>query len=595
MTSIAEGKRVIQGGSCILEDHDPHEVFTPDDLSDEHLMIAQTAREFTEKEVMTNDEQIEKKDYELTRQLLRKAGELGLLSIDIPEEYGGAGLDLLSSLFASENMTGQASFSGSLGAHTTIGTLPIVYFGNEEQKKKYLPRLATGELVGAYALTESGSGSDALGARTKAVLSEDGSHYILNGQKMWITNAGFADVFIVFAKVDGEHFTAFIVERNFPGVSIAPEEHKMGLNGSSTCAVNLEDARVPVENVLGEIGKGHKIAFNILNIGRLKLGVSSITGSKRLTSIAVEYAKERHQFGVPIASFGLIKHKLAEMAILSYAAECMMYRTVGMIEVALGTVDRNVPAQMLKAIEGYAVECSIMKVVGSETLDYCSDEAVQVFGGNGYSKDYPVERAYRDSRISRIYEGTNEINRLIISGQLLRRATKGELGLFQAAKKLQEEVMQGSRGEEVADTLFGQERSILVNAKKVAVAVLGSAALKYRDKVQDQQEVLAAASDIVIDIYGMESAILRTEKLVSNRGEASCSNQIDATRVFVNEAIQRIERHSRTALAVMSEGDELRVMLATLRRLLKFTPIDVISARRRIADSLIKAGKYNLS
>ncbi|HET9529951.1 MAG TPA: acyl-CoA dehydrogenase family protein [Blastocatellia bacterium] len=595
MTSIAEGKRVIQGGSFILEDHDPHEVFTPDDLSDEHLMIAQTAREFTENEVMTNDEQIEKKDYELTRQLLRKAGELGLLSIDIPEEYGGAGLDLLSSLVASENMTGQASFSGSLGAHTTIGTLPIVYFGNEEQKKKYLPRLATGELVGAYALTESGSGSDALGARTKAVLSEDGSHYILNGQKMWITNAGFADVFIVFAKVDGEHFTAFIVERNFPGVSIAPEEHKMGLNGSSTCAVNLEDARVPVENVLGEIGKGHKIAFNILNIGRLKLGVSSITGSKRLTSIAVEYAKERHQFGVPIASFGLIKHKLAEMAILSYAAECMMYRTVGMIEVALGTVDRNVPAQMLKAIEGYAVECSIMKVVGSETLDYCSDEAVQVFGGNGYSKDYPVERAYRDSRISRIYEGTNEINRLIISGQLLRRATKGELGLFQAAKKLQEEVMQGSRGEEVADTLFGQERSILVNAKKVAVAVLGSAALKYRDKVQDQQEVLAAASDIVIDIYGMESAILRTEKLVSNRGEASCSNQIDATRVFVNEAIQRIERHSRTALAVMSEGDELRVMLATLRRLLKFTPIDVISARRRIADSLIKAGKYNLS
>jgi alkylation response protein AidB-like acyl-CoA dehydrogenase len=595
MTSIAEGKRVIQGGSFILEDHDPHEVFTPDDLSDEHLMIAQTAREFTEKEVMTNDERIENKDYELTRQLLRKAGELGLLSIDIPEEYGGAGLDLLSSLVASENMTGQASFSGSLGAHTTIGTLPIVYFGNEEQKKKYLPKLATGELVGAYALTESGSGSDALGARTKAVLSEDGKHYILNGQKMWITNAGFADVFIVFAKVDGEHFTAFIVERNFPGVSIAPEEHKMGLNGSSTCAVNLEDARVPVENLLGEIGKGHKIAFNILNIGRLKLGVSSITGSKRLTSIAVEYAKERHQFGVPIASFGLIKHKLAEMAILSYVAECMMYRTVGMIEVALGTVDRNVPAQMLKAIEGYAVECSIMKVVGSETLDYCSDEAVQVFGGNGYSKDYPVERAYRDSRISRIYEGTNEINRLIISGQLLRRASKGELGLFQAAKRLQEEIMQPSLGEEIADTLFGQERSILGNAKKVAVAVLGSAALKYRDKVQDQQEVLAAASDIVMDIYGMESAILRTEKLVANRGEASCSNQIDATRVFVNEAIQRIERQARIAVAVMSEGDELRVMLATLRRLLKFTPIDVINARRRIADSLIKAGKYNLS
>jgi alkylation response protein AidB-like acyl-CoA dehydrogenase len=595
MTSIAEGKRVIQGGSFILEDHDPQEVFTPDDLSDEHLMIAQTAREFTEKEVMPHDEQIEKKDFALTRELLRKAGELGLLSIDIPEVYGGAGLDLLSSLVASENMSGQASFSGSLGAHTTIGTLPIVYFGNEEQKKKYLPRLATGELVGAYALTESGSGSDALGAKTKAVLSEDGKHYLLSGQTMWITNAGFADVFIVFAKVDGEHFTAFIVERDFPGVSVAPEEHKMGLNGSSTAAVNLEEARVPVENVLGEIGKGHKIAFNILNIGRLKLGVSSITGSKRLTTIAVDYAKQRHQFGVPIASFGLIKHKLAEMAINSYVAECMMYRTVGMIEVKIGTVDREVPEQMLKAIEGYAVECSIMKVVGSETLDYCADEAVQVFGGNGYSKDYPVERAYRDARISRIYEGTNEINRLIMSGQLLRRAAKGELGLFSAAKKLQEEIMQPSMGEEPEEGVFSQERAILSNAKKVAIAVLGSAALKYRDKVQEQQEVLASASDIIMDIYGMESAILRTEKMISARGESSSANQIDATRVFVNEAIQRIERQAKVALAAMSEGDELRVMLATLRRLMKYTPIDVVSARRRIADSLVEAGRYNLS
>jgi hypothetical protein len=359
--------------------------------------------------------------------------------------------------------------------------------------------------------------------------------------------------------------------------------------------VNLEEARVPVENVLGEIGKGHKIAFNILNIGRLKLGVSSITGSKRLTTIAVDYAKQRHQFGVPIASFGLIKHKLAEMAINSYVAECMMYRTVGMIEVKIGTVDREVPEQMLKAIEGYAVECSIMKVVGSETLDYCADEAVQVFGGNGYSKDYPVERAYRDARISRIYEGTNEINRLIMSGQLLRRAAKGELGLFSAAKKLQEEIMQPSMGEEPEEGVFSQERAILSNAKKVAIAVLGSAALKYRDKVQEQQEVLASASDIIMDIYGMESAILRTEKMISARGESSSANQIDATRVFVNEAIQRIERQAKVALAAMSEGDELRVMLATLRRLMKYTPIDVVSARRRIADSLVEAGRYNLS
>jgi alkylation response protein AidB-like acyl-CoA dehydrogenase len=594
MTSVMEGKKVLQGGSFILEDHDAREVFSPEDLSDEHLMIAQTAREFTEKEVMPRDEELEAKKYEVHRELLMKAGELGLLSIDIPEKYGGAGLDLLSSLVASENMSGQASFSGSLGAHTTIGTLPIVYFGTEEQKKQYLPRLATGEFVGAYALTESGSGSDALGAKTKAILSEDGKHYLLSGQKMWITNAGFADIFIVFAKVDGEKFTAFIVERNFPGVSVGQEEHKMGLNGSSTTAVNLEEARVPVENVLGEIGRGHKIAFNILNIGRLKLGVSSIAGSKRLNSIAIEYAKQRHQFGVPIASFGLIKHKLAEMAILAYVAECMMYRTVGMIDVALETIDRDVPEQALKAIEGYAVECSIMKVFGSEILDYCTDEAVQVFGGNGYSKDYPVERAYRDARISRIYEGTNEINRLIMSGQLLRRAAKGELALFEAAKKLQDELMTPAMPDEPAEGLFASERAILANAKKAAIAVLGSAALKYRDKAQEHQEVLAAASDIVMDIYAMESAILRTEKIVAARGESACANQIDATRVYANGAVQRIESHAKTALAAMAEGDELRVMLAMLRRFMKYTPVDEISARRRIADSLVEAGRYNL-
>jgi alkylation response protein AidB-like acyl-CoA dehydrogenase len=594
MTSLAEGKKVIKGGSFILEDHDAAEVFTPEDLSDEHLMIAQTAREFTEKEVLPLDAEIESKDYNVTLTLLKKAGELGLLSIDIPERFGGAGLDLLSSLVASENMSGQASFSGTLGAHTTIGTLPIVYFGTEEQKQKYLPRLATAELVGAYALTESGSGSDALGAKTKAVLSEDGSHYVLNGQKMWITNAGFADVFTVFAKVDGEKFTAFIVERNFPGVTVAPEEHKMGLQGSSTCAVNLEDARVPVENVLGEIGKGHRIAFNILNIGRLKLGVGAITGSKRLTSIATDYAKQRHQFGVPIASFGLIKHKLAEMAIRAYVADCMTYRTVGMIEEALATVDRDKPEDVLKAIEDYAIECSIIKVVGSETLDYCSDEAVQVFGGNGYSKDYPVERAYRDARISRIYEGTNEINRLVISGQVLKKAAKGEMALFQAAQKLAQEVLNPSMPEDPGGSVFATERVALSNAKKAAVAVLGLAAQKYRDKVQEQQEVLAAASDIIMEIFGMESALLRTEKLVASRGEAAFATHIDVTRTFASDAVQRIEQHAKTALAAMAEGDELRTMLAMLRRFMKFTPMNTIAARRRIADSLIEAGRYNL-
>ncbi|MEN3332047.1 MAG: hypothetical protein V7641_1412 [Blastocatellia bacterium] len=596
MTRPAEEmKKVLRGGSFILEDHRPEDIFTPEDLSDELRMIGQTAAEFYAKEVLPLDAEIESKSYDVHRSLLQKAGELGLLSIDIPEQYGGAGLDLLASLVASENLSGQASFSGSLGAHTTIGTLPIVYFGNDAQKSKYLPKLATGEWIGAYALTESGSGSDALAAKTTARLSEDGKHYLLNGQKMWITNAGFADVYIVFAKVDGEKFTAFIVERTFSGVSIAPEEHKMGLNGSSTCAVNLEDAQVPVENVLGEIGKGHQIAFNILNIGRLKLGISSIAGVNRLTGIATEYAKQRHQFGVPIASFGLIKHKLAEMAIRAYVAECTIYRTVGMIEEALASVDRNVPKEALKAIEDFAIECSAIKVIGSEYLAYACDEAVQVFGGNGYSSDYPVERAYRDARIARIYEGTNEINRLIMAGQFLRRAAKGENALFAAAKKLQEEMLTPALPDELPETVFAAERQALENCKKAVIAVLGSAALKYRDKATEQQEVLAAASDMIMDVYAMESAIMRTEKAISLKGEAGCGLQIDATRVFANDAIQRVEQRAKTALAAMSEGDDLRMMMGVLRRYMKFMPVDTIAARRRIADAVIEAGRYNLS
>jgi alkylation response protein AidB-like acyl-CoA dehydrogenase len=594
MTSIAESRKIIRGGSFIVEDHSPEEVFTPEELSDEHRMIAQTAREFMEKEVLPQDEEIEKKNLGLTVELLRKAGELGLLSIDIPEKYGGMGLDKISSLIVSEQTSSQASFTSSLGGHTTIGTLPIVYFGNEEQKRRYLPRLATGELLAAYALSESGSGSDAMGAKTKAVLSDDGKYYLLSGQKMWITNAGFADVFVVFAKVDGEKFTAFIVERGYPGFSVAPEEHKMGINGSSTCALNLEDCRVPVENVLGEIGKGHKIAFNILNIGRLKLGIGAVSGSKRLCGLATDYANQRHQFGVPISSFGLIKQKLAEMAVRAYAGECMVYRTMGMIDDRLEPVDPDNSEQVLRAIEEYAIECSIIKVAGSEMLGYCADEAVQVFGGNGYSKDYPVERAYRDARINRIFEGTNEINRLVISGQLLRKAMKGELPIFQAAKKLMNEILQPAMPEEPEDGTFAQEHAALGNVKKICIAVLGSAAQKYRDKVQEQQEVLAAASDIVMDIYAIESAILRTEKLIQSRGEASASLQIDATRTFTNDALQRIEMNARKALAAMTEGDELRTMLAVLRRLTRFVPFDTVAARRRIAGALIESRRYCL-
>ena len=594
MASVAEGLKILKGGSFILQDHSPEDVFTPEDLTDEHRMIAQTAREFMEKEVIPQDEEIEKKNLALTVELMRKAATLGLLSIDIPEKYSGMGLDKISSLVAAEAMSGQASFTSSLGGHTTIGTLPIVYFGTEEQKKRYLPKLATGELIAAYALSESGSGSDALGAKTKAVLSPDGKYYLLSGQKMWITNGGFADLFIIFAKVDGEKFTAFIVERGFPGFSSAPEEHKMGLNGSSTCALNLEDCPVPVENVLGEIGKGHQIAFNILNIGRLKLGVGAVSGSKHLCSLATEYANQRHQFGVSISSFGLIKHKLAEMAIKAYAGECMVYRTVGMIEEALKPVDDDDSHAVLKAIEEYAIECSIIKVYGSEILGYCADEAVQVFGGNGYSADYPVERAYRDARINRIFEGTNEINRLIMSGQLLRKAMKGELAIFPAAKKLMDELLTPSMPEDAGDGVFAEERVSLGNAKKIVIAVLGSAAQKYRDKVQEEQEVLAAASDIIMDVFGIESAILRTEKLIGRRGEESCSLQIDATRTFTNDAMLRIDANAKKALAAMTEGDELRTMLAVLRRLTKFTPVNTVAARRRIADAIREAGRYCL-
>jgi alkylation response protein AidB-like acyl-CoA dehydrogenase len=593
MATVIEGKKVPKGGSFFLEDQPAETIFTPEDLSDEHRMIAQTAREFFQKEILPRDAEIESKDYAVHRELLRRAGELGLLAIEIPVEYGGSGLDLLSSIVASEQLSGQASFSGTLGAHTTIGMLPIAYFGTEEQKRKYLPRMATGEYVGAYALTEAGSGSDALGARTRAVLSRDGKHYLLTGQKMWITNAGFADVFIVFAKVEGRDFTAFIVERQFPGVTVQKEEHKMGLNGSSTCAVNLEQAQVPVENVLGEIGRGHRIAFNILNLGRLKLGVNTIAGSKRLTTIATEYAKQRHQFGVPIASFGLIKHKLAEMAIRSYVGESALYRTVGMIEGALGAVNRSNSEEVLRAIEGYAVECSIIKVFGSETLGYSADEAVQVFGGNGYSRDYPVERAYRDSRISRIYEGTNEINRLIISGQLLRRSARGELGLVQAAQKLMDEI-QAPPVQDIDEGLFAAERVGLRNAKKVAIAVLGLAAQKYRDQVQQQQEVLAAASDILIDIYAAESAMLRTSRLVAKRGESDAWIQIAATQVFTSDALERARMSARAAFAAMSEGDQLQMLLAVLRRLLRPTQFNTVRARRQIADRLIETNGYSL-
>jgi alkylation response protein AidB-like acyl-CoA dehydrogenase len=582
---------VLAGGGFLIEEREPGEVFTPEDLNEEQRMIAQTADEFVKNEVVPAADDLEKKDFALLVGLLRKAAELGLCSADIPEQYGGLALDKISSVVISEKMAGSASFATSFGGHTTIGTLPIVYFGTEEQKRRYLPRLATAEMVAAYALTESGSGSDALAAKTRATLNDAGTHYVLNGEKMWITNGGFADLFIVFAKVDGEHFTAFIVERGFPGVSSAPEEHKLGLNGSSTCAIRLDNAQVPVENVLGEVGKGHKIAFNILNIGRYKLGAACVGGAKLALGVAVRYAKDRKQFGVPIASFGLIRHKLAEMATRLYAAESMLYRTAGLIDARLSTVDQSDPEAVLRAIEEYAVECSTVKVYSSEMVNYVIDEEVQIFGGNGYSKDYPAERHYRDARINRIFEGTSEINRLLIPGMLLKRAMKGELPLMPAAQRLLGEVMAFPQLEEESDELLVAERRAIVNAKKAALLVAGAAVQRFREGLKDEQEVLALASDIIMQVYAMESAVLRALSIPASAGDRATS-AVAMARVLVADGMALVDAWAKQALAATLEGDDLRTMLAALRRFTKHAPVNAVALRRGIAARVIELERY---
>jgi alkylation response protein AidB-like acyl-CoA dehydrogenase len=555
-------------------------------------MFARTAEDFLRKEVIPREEEINAKDYLAHRELMRKAGDLGLLSIDIPEKYGGLGLDKVSSAVVGEQFALQSSFAGTHSSHVNIGTLPIVFFGTEEQKQKYLPKLASGEWVGAYALTEPHSGSDALAAKTKAVLAPDGRHYILNGQKMWITNGGFADLFTVFAKVDGEKFTAFLVERG-PGLVSGHEEKKLGIDGSSTTALMLEDCRVPVENLLGEIGRGHKIAFNVLNIGRLKLGARSVGSMKLSLADSAQYAKERHQFGQPIANFGLIKHKLAEMSIRTYVGESTLYRTLGMIDDALGQVDKDDPSQVPRVLEEYAIECSIIKVWMSEALAYVVDEEVQIFGGYGYSKDYPAERAYRDARIARIYEGTNEINRIVIATQLLRRARAGQLALFEAAES-------AAGGEEqAADTMtltaenvaFRDELRILAGAKAIALASISLAARVFGEDVRDQQEVLGLISEMAMDVYATESALLRTQQLIAQRGESAVEVQRDITRVFARDAASRIERAARS---IASETGNATGLDQLIDRVGHRAPIKAIAARRRIADAVIDAGRYAL-
>ncbi|MED5074819.1 acyl-CoA dehydrogenase family protein [Anoxybacillus geothermalis] len=587
-------EEAIKGGSFLIEDIPAERVFTPEDFTDEHHMIAKTTEEYVNNEVLPQLEHLENHEFDRSVKLLRKAGELGLLSADIPEEYGGLGLDKVSSAIIAEQMAPAGGFAISHGAHVGIGSLPIVLFGTEEQKQKYLPQLATGEKIAAYALTEPGSGSDALGAKTTAKLNAEGTHYILNGEKQWITNSGFADVFVVYAKVDGQHFTAFIVERDFPGVSTGPEEKKMGIKSSSTRTLILQDVPVPKENVLGEIGKGHVIAFNILNIGRYKLGLGAVGGAKRALEITLKYANQRQQFKRPISQFTLTQEKFATMASRLYAAESSVYRTVGLFDERMGLLDGEKAKdskEVAKSIAEYAIECSLNKFFATEVLDYIVDEGVQIHGGYGFMQEYEIERAYRDSRINRIFEGTNEINRLLVPGMYLKKALKGELPLFQKAQQLQEELMMMT-AEEPGTGALEQEKYLVRNAKKIALMVAGLAAQKFGPKIEEEQEVLVNIADIVANIYAMESALLRTEKAINAGGEEKHKQKLLYTQIFCQEAFNEIEAHAKETLVAVEQGDTLRMMLAALRRLTRHTPINVIAKKREAAAALIEAERY---
>jgi len=587
MTTVTDIPRETKGTAFLLEDSTPQDVFTPEDLNEEHLAVAHMVEEFWTNEVEPNLPAIREKKPGLALAVLRKSVDLGLTAMAIPEEYGGMAMDLPSLMVTAERLGRDGSYAGWHSAHTGIGTLPIVYFGTEAQKKKYLPKLAKVEMLAAYALTEPLAGSDALAARTRADLSPDRKHYILNGQKMWITNGGAADLFTVFAKVGGEKFTAFLVERSFPGVSSGAEEHKMGITGSSTTAVYLDNVPVPVENVLGEIGRGHVIAFNILNIGRLKLGPASVGIAKHVLAICLKYAKQRKAFGSSIAEFGAIQHKLAEMAIRIYAAESMTWRVVGLIENqmrAASTKSSDHTARELKAIEEFAAECSMVKVYAAEMLDYVVDEGVQIHGGYGYHQDYAVERAYRDARINRLFEGTSEINRLVIIGMPLKRAAKGLLPLLDAAHDVVQE--QPRRGEFSADL----EMSLVQNAKKIALLTLGVAHQRYGAQLERQQEIIMNISDIVMEVLAMESSLLRRRKLVGDRG----ANAADACAVYLRDALTRIELASRTVISACAEGEELRQKLSQLSAYASHDPVNAIALRRKIATRLLATECYTI-
>jgi alkylation response protein AidB-like acyl-CoA dehydrogenase len=595
MNTSTSPQTLFKGGEWLIKESNAFETFTPEDFNEEQLMVKDMCLQFLGSEVLPIVDRIDKMEAGLMPSLMVKAGEQGLLGASVPESLGGLGKDFITSTLVNEGLGGGYSFSVAIAAHTGIGTLPILYFGTEAQKQKYIPKLASGEWKGAYGLTEPNSGSDALGAKTTAVLSADGKHYILNGQKCWITNGGFADVYTVFAKIDGDKFSTFIVERGMEGFTQGPEEHKMGIKGSSTVQLYFQDCKVPVENLLGEIGKGHIIAFNILNIGRLKLCAAAIGGSKMAASTAVEYAKTREQFKTAIANFGAIKYKLAEMAIRIFASESALYRTSKWVddkEIELAAAGKPFNEALLGAAEEYAVECAILKVHGSEVLDYVVDESVQIHGGNGFSDEYAASRAYRDSRINRIYEGTNEINRLLTVDMILKRAMKGKLDLMGPAMAVSKELMSIPEFGNDDDTAFAKEKKAIVNMKKAILMVAGAAVQKLMMKISDEQEILMNIADMAIETFEAESTLLRVMKLADKQGEAAAQIQTDMMRCYLNDAVDKVNKNGKEAINAFATGDEQRMMLLGLKRFTKTEPFNSKDARRRIADKMIAENKY---
>ena len=595
MSTSAATTTSLKGGEWLIKESNAFETYTPEEFNEEQQMVKDMCLQFLHAEVIPVIERIDKMEAGLMPSLMLKAGEQGLLGASIPEAYGGLGKDFITSTLVNEGLGGGFSFSVAIAAHTGIGTLPILYFGTEEQKKKYIPKLTSGEWKGAYGLTEPNSGSDALGAKSTAVLSADGKNYILNGQKCWITNGGFADVYTVFAKIDGDKFSAFILERGMEGFTQGPEEHKMGIKGSSTVQLYFQDCKVPVENLLGEVGKGHVIAFNILNIGRLKLAAAAIGASKMALSMTVDYANTREQFKTAIANFGAIKYKLAETAIRIYASESALYRTAKWVddkEVELQQSGKQFNEALLGAAEEYAIECAILKVHGSEVLDYAVDEGVQVHGGNGYSDEYLISKAYRDSRINRIYEGTNEINRLLTVDMMLKRAMKGKLDLMGPATAVSKELMSIPEFGNEDDSPFAKERKAIVNMKKAILMTAGAAVQKLMMKIQDEQEILMNIADMAIETFVAESTLLRVMKLADKQGEAAAQLQIDMMRCNLNDANDKVNKAGKEAINAFAGGDEQRMMLLGLKRFTKMEPFNSKDARRRIADKLIAENKY---